>query len=54
MVSISVIEIGEGVCLAFFADENSSTVDAVVEVNNLPRNMVITFGRSRSVPTIEN
>jgi len=51
--SISEIEIGDGVCLALFASENHSTVDAVLEVNNLPKSMAITFGRKLEVPMIE-
>ena len=51
--SISEIEISDGVCLAFFANENLSTLDAVLEANNLPKNMVITFGRNLKVPMIE-
>ena len=51
--SISEIEIGDGVCLALFASENHSTVDAVIEANNLPKSMAITFGRKLEVPMIE-
>ena len=51
--SISEIEISDGVCLAFFANENLSTLDVVLEANNLPKNMVITFGRNLKVPMIE-
>ena len=51
--SISEIEISSGVCLAFFANQNLSTVDAVLEANNLPKNMVITFGRKLNVPLIK-
>ena len=45
-------DIGDGVCLAFFADEHLSTVDSILAANNLPRNMVITFGRTLQVPII--
>ena len=51
--SISEIEISDGACLAFFADENLSTVDAVIEANNLPKNMVIAFSRKLEIPKIE-
>jgi tetratricopeptide (TPR) repeat protein len=51
--SISEIEISDGVCLAFFANENLSTVNAVLEANNLPTNMAIAFGRKLKVPMIE-
>ena len=50
--TITDVEISDGVCLAFFAGENSSTVDAIVEANNLPKSMIITFGRNLKVPTI--
>lgn len=51
--SVSEIEIGDGVCLAFFANENLSTVEAVLEANNLPKSMAITSGRKLKVPMIE-
>lgn len=51
--TLSEIEIRDGVCLAFFAAENLSTLDAVIEANDLSNNMVVTFGRSLSVPMIE-
>jgi len=51
--TVSEIEISDGVCLAFFADENLSTMDAVIEENNLTNSVVITFGRPLLVPTIE-
>lgn len=50
--TINEVEIGDGVCLAFFASENLSTIDAIIEANNLSKNMVITFGRLLSVPVI--
>ena len=49
----SEIEISDGACLAFFADENLSTIDAILEANNLPRNVVINFGRQLIVPSIQ-
>ena len=51
--TLSEKEIGNGVCLAFFANENLSTVDAILEANDLQKNMVITFGRKLAVPIIE-
>ena len=51
--SISEIEISDGACLAFFANENLSTVDAVLEANDLPMSMAITLGRKLKVPIIE-
>ena len=52
--SISEIEINSGVCLALFAHEHLSTMDALLETNDLSKNMIITFGRSLIVPMIEN
>ena len=52
--SVSEIEISDGVCLAFFASENLSTVDAILTANNLPISMVITLGRKLKVPMIED
>ncbi len=51
--TVSEIAVSDGVCLAFFADENLSTMDAVIEENELTNSVVITFGRSLLVPTIE-
>jgi tetratricopeptide (TPR) repeat protein len=51
--SLSEIEINDGVCLAFFASENLSTVDAVIKANNLQKNMVVSFGRILKVPSIQ-
>jgi tetratricopeptide (TPR) repeat protein len=51
--TLSEIEINDGVCLAFFASEHLSTVDAVLEANNLPKTMVITLGRKLKVPMLE-
>ena len=52
--TITDVKISDGVCLAFFASENLSTVDAIVEANNLPESMLITFGRNLKVPSIKN
>lgn len=46
------VEIEDGVCLAFFASENQSTIEAITEANNLTKTMVITFGRVLTVPVI--
>ena len=51
--SITDIEISDGVCLAFFASENASTVEAIIEANNLPETMMINFGRILKVPSIQ-
>ncbi len=50
--SISEAEIKNGSCLAFFADSNLSTIDAILEANHLPQDMVLTFGRILEVPSI--
>jgi len=52
--TLSEIEIQDGVCLAFFANENLSTVDAILSTNDLPKTMVITFGRILNVPMLKN
>ena len=46
------VEIEDGVCLAFFASENQSTIEAITAANNLTKTMVITFGRVLTVPVI--
>ena len=48
------VAVEDGVCLAFVADENRSTLEAILEANNLPSSMTISFGRTLIVPTIEN
>lgn len=50
--SISEVDIDDGICLVFFANENSSTVDAILEENNLPLGMVIKIGRKLRIPSI--
>ncbi len=52
--SISESVIGDGVCLALFAAENLSTMDAIIDANDLPQEPVITFGQNLNVPVIEN
>ena len=51
--TISEVEVGSGVCLALFANENLSTLDAILKANDLPTNMVISFGRVLNVPSIQ-
>ncbi len=46
-------EIGDGICLAFFAYQHQTTVNAILEENSLPDVMVITFGRKLHVPKID-
>ena len=36
-----------------FANENLSTLDAILKANDLPTNMVISFGRVLRVPSIQ-
>ena len=50
--SISEMEISDGSCLAFFASENLSTVDAIIKANDLPKSMIVSFGRKLEVPRI--
>ena len=45
--------IADGACLAFFAEEYHSTINAILEANDLPQNMVINFGRLLTVPSIQ-
>lgn len=52
--TISELEINDNACLALFANEHSSTVEAILAANDLPKSMVITFGRTLKVPMIEN
>jgi len=51
--SLSDIEIKDGACIAFFASQNFSTLDAVFKVNDLPEKMVVTYGRILKVPMIK-
>ena len=51
--TISEVEVDSGVCLALFANENLSTLDAILKANDLPTNMVISFGRVLNVPSIQ-
>jgi tetratricopeptide (TPR) repeat protein len=50
--SLTEKDINAGICLAFFASENLSTIDAVVKANNLPATMVFTFRQNLLVPRI--
>jgi len=51
--TISEVEVDSGVCLALFANQNLSTLDAILKANDLPTNMVISFGRTLRVPSIQ-
>lgn len=49
---IKEVEALDGTSLAFFADQNASTSEAIIEVNGLPQSTVISFGRKIKVPTL--
>ncbi|MFU8827258.1 MAG: tetratricopeptide repeat protein [Brevefilum sp.] len=51
--TVNEIEVGSGVCLALFANTNLSTLDLVLEANNLPYEMVTTRATVLQVPRIE-
>lgn len=44
----------DGVCLAFFAADHQSTLDAIIEANDLSDVMVINVGRTILVPSLQN
>jgi tetratricopeptide (TPR) repeat protein len=44
----------DGVCLAFFAADHQSTLDAIIETNDLSDVMVINVGRIILVPSLQN
>lgn len=50
--TIKEMEIGDGICLAFFANENLSTSTAIIEANNLPTSMVFTFTQNLKIPSL--
>jgi len=52
--STSEIDVSDGSCLAFVASENRSTIEKIIESNDLTNSMVITFGRELLVPYIDN
>ena len=49
----SEIEIKDEGFLVFFANENFSSVDAILDANQLPNAMVVTFARKLIVPVID-
>ncbi len=51
--TIKEVEAVDGTCLAFFADQNASTSEAIINANGLPQSTVITFGRKIKVPTLD-
>ena len=46
------VRVADGACLAFFAADNRSTIYAVQKVNNLLKNVTVTFGQDLIAPTI--
>ena len=52
--TVSEVDINGGVCLALIANANLSTLDLVLEANELPRNMIIARGQTLQILTIEN
>ncbi|PKO01180.1 MAG: hypothetical protein CVU42_01665 [Chloroflexi bacterium HGW-Chloroflexi-4] len=54
LFSNQVLEIKDGECLTFFAEENKSTTFAIQTANNLSKNVTVTFGQELKVPTLGN
>lgn len=46
------VRVADGACLAFFAADNRSTIYAVQKVNNLLKNVTVTFGQDLIAPSI--
>ena len=46
------IKVSDGACLAFFADDNKSTISAIQIINHLSKNVTVTFSQDLQVPTI--
>lgn len=46
------IEVADGACLAFVADDNLSTISAIQNINHLSKNVTVTFSQELQVPTI--
>jgi tetratricopeptide (TPR) repeat protein len=46
------VKIADGACLAFFADDNKSTISAIQNINRLSKNVTVTFSQDLQVPTI--
>lgn len=51
--TIKEVEAVDGTSMAFFADQNASTSEAIIEANGLPQSSVISFGRKIKVPTLD-
>ena len=50
--TITEITVSDGACLAFFADDNKSTISAIQNLNHLSKNVTVTFSQDLQVPTI--
>lgn len=50
--TITEITVPDGTCLAFFADDNKSTISAIQNLNHLSKNVTVTFSQDLQVPTI--
>jgi tetratricopeptide (TPR) repeat protein len=46
------VKVADGACLAFFADDNKSTISAIQSINHLSKNVTVTFSQDLQVPTI--
>ncbi len=52
--TFSAVTVENGSTLAFFANNNGSTIHAVNQANDLPEDVVVTFSGTLQVPSIEN
>ncbi|MDY6846526.1 MAG: hypothetical protein SVP52_05265 [Chloroflexota bacterium] len=52
--TFSEVTVSDGASLAFIANNNNSTINAINQVNSLPGEVVVTFGGTLQVPRIEN
>ena len=52
--TFSEVAVSDGSCLAFIANNNASTINAINQANSLPGDVVVTFGGTLQVPRIEN
>jgi len=50
----SEVTVSDGASLAFIANNNKSTVNAINQANSLPNDVVVSFGGTLQVPKIEN
>lgn len=52
--TFSEVTVTNGASLVFIANNNNSTINAINQANGLPYDVVVTFGGTLQVPTIEN